>query len=132
MELFEVSSSATSTEEIYRGVGNPIYPPAAAELKRRGIQYSKRRAKQITEQEAEYYDLLICMDESNVRNTKRLLGDGADKKIKKLMDYTERGGIVSDPWYTDRFDIAFDDIYEGCEGLLKRLLSCGECSESRE
>ena len=34
---FFVSSSATSDEEISGGVGNPIYPPAKAELKKHGI-----------------------------------------------------------------------------------------------
>ena len=33
-----VSSSATSTEEIWNGIGNPVYPPAKAELKKRGFQ----------------------------------------------------------------------------------------------
>ena len=32
-----VESAATTTEEIWRGKGNPIYPPALAELRRHGI-----------------------------------------------------------------------------------------------
>ena len=40
---------------------------------------------------------------------------------KKLMEYTERGGDVADPWYTDRFDVTYRDILEGCEALLKAL-----------
>ena len=28
---FEIASAATSTEEIWKGKGNPIYPPAQAE-----------------------------------------------------------------------------------------------------
>lgn len=35
-DSFYISSSATSTEEIWHGVGNPIYPPAQRELKSRG------------------------------------------------------------------------------------------------
>ena len=27
-EQFEIASAATSTEEIWNGVGNPVYPPA--------------------------------------------------------------------------------------------------------
>ena len=34
---FEIASAATSTEEIWNGKGNSIYPPAQAELRRRGI-----------------------------------------------------------------------------------------------
>ena len=29
---FTIASSATSTEEIWNGIGNPVYPPAKAEL----------------------------------------------------------------------------------------------------
>ena len=32
--MFFISSSATSTEEIWRGIGNPVYPPAREELAR--------------------------------------------------------------------------------------------------
>ena len=33
-EHFLIESSAVSTEEIWNGVGNPVYPPAKAELKK--------------------------------------------------------------------------------------------------
>ena len=36
-EQFEIASAATSTEEIWNGVGNPVYPPAKAELAKHGI-----------------------------------------------------------------------------------------------
>ena len=36
-DAFEIASAATSTEEIWNGKGNPIYPPAQAELRRHGI-----------------------------------------------------------------------------------------------
>ena len=52
----------------------------------------------------------------------RIFGEDKDNKISKLMDYTERGGDVADPWYSRRFDVAYRDIYDGCAGLLKRLM----------
>lgn len=36
-DQFEIASAATSTEEIWNGVGNPVYPPAREELARHGI-----------------------------------------------------------------------------------------------
>ena len=121
-EQFEVASSATSTEEIYRGVGNPVYPPARAELARHGISCDGKRAVQLSAADAERYDLFIGMDSANIRNMHRILPTTSHHKIKKLMDYTDRGGDVADPWYSDRFDIAFADIYEGCVALLTSLL----------
>ncbi len=114
---FVVASAATSTEEI----GNPIYPPARAELARNGILVEKRRARQVTKGEYADWDVFLCMDHYNVRNLHRIFGSDPEGKIHLLMDYTSRPGEVSDPWYSDRFDIAFRDIWEGCEGVLKQM-----------
>lgn len=118
---FVIKSSATSTEEIWNGIGNPIYPPAQEELRRQGIPFEKRRAVQLTRSDLDEYDFFIGMDSANIRNMHRILGEGAEKKIYKLMDFTSRGGDVADPWYSDRFDIAYSDIYDGCVGLLNKL-----------
>ena len=120
-DMFLVRSSATSSEEIWRGVGNPIYPPAARELQRRGVPYEMRRAVQLTREDYERYDMFVGMDTANVRNMARIFGADKEKKIFKLMEFTSFGGDVADPWYSDRFDIAFDDIYEGCSALLDSL-----------
>jgi protein-tyrosine phosphatase len=119
---FYVASCATSTEEIWNGIGNPVYPPAKAELARHGIGCEGKRAVQLQKSDYEKYDLLIGMDNANLRNMHRMLGGDPQRKIHRLMDFTSRGGEVADPWYSDRFDIAFRDIYDGCEGLLKTLL----------
>ena len=121
-EKFAVSSCATSTEEIYNGVGNPIYPPAKAEMERHGISCDGKRAVQLQKSDYGKYDLFVGMDSANVRNMYRIFGSDPDGKICKLMDFTQRGGDVADPWYSDRFDIAFRDIREGCLALFERLV----------
>ena len=121
-EKYNIASCATSTEEIYRGIGNPIYPPARREMTARGVEFDlDKRAVQLRRDDYRKYDLFVCMDSKNVRNALMILGDDPERKVKKLMDYTGRGGDVSDPWYSDRFDVAFDDIYEGCLALLESL-----------
>ena len=62
------------------------------------------------------------MDSMNIRNMHRILGGDPENKIRKLMEYTDRGGDVSDPWYSGRFDVAYRDIYDGCEALLRSLV----------
>ena len=119
---FLIRSSATSTEEIVCGVGNPIYPPAKAALMRHGIACEERHAVQLTAQDYGRYDLFVGMDSANLRNMQRIFGHDDEGKIRRLMDYTARKGAdVSDPWYSDRFDVAYRDIYEGCTGLLSVL-----------
>ena len=119
---FEIRSSATSTEEIWNGIGNPVYPPAKAELSKHGITCDGKRAVQLQKSDYDKYDLFVGMDSANIRNMHAILGGDPDSKIRKLMDYTARPGDVADPWYSDRFDIAYRDIFEGCAGLLESLI----------
>ena len=119
---FFVASSATSTEEIWNGIGNLVYPPARMELEKHGIVCGGKRAVQLQRGDYDKYDLLIGMDSANIRNMHRILGGDRDGKIRKLMDYTAKGGDVADPWYSDRFDVAYRDIEAGCRGLLEELI----------
>ncbi|MBE6587118.1 MAG: low molecular weight phosphotyrosine protein phosphatase [Ruminococcaceae bacterium] len=118
---FIIASSATSTEEIWGNVGNPVYPPAKRELFAHGISCEGKRAVQIKKGDYGKWDLIICMDSNNLRNLHRIFGGDPDGKIRKLMSYTQRGGDVADPWYTGDFERTYDDIYEGCEKLLETL-----------
>ena len=114
---YEIASSATSTEEI----GNPVYPPARRMLAAHGISCAGKTARQMTKQDYAYYDLLIGMDHANLRNMRRICGGDPDGKLHLLLDYTNRPGEVADPWYTDDFQATWEDVTEGCQGLLKTL-----------
>ena len=116
-DKIEVASRATSAEEL----GNPVYLPARRELLRHGISCNGKYATQLTRLDYDRYDLLIGMDNANIRNMHRLFGGDPDGKIKKLMDYTYRGGDVDDPWYSGDFETTYRDICEGCVALLKTM-----------
>ena len=116
-ELSEVISVASSTEEL----GNSVYPPAKAELAKHSIGCGGKFAVQLRRSDYDKYDLFIGMDTANIRNMNRIFGSDSDGKIYKLLTFAGRGDDVSDPWYTDRFDIAFDDIYRGCIALYEYL-----------
>ena len=118
---YEVSSSATSTEEIWDGVGNPVYPPAKRELSKHGISCEGKRAVQVKKSDYDRYDLFLVMDSMNVRNIMRIFGSDPEGKVHKLLDYTGFGGDVADPWYSGNFTEAYSDIYKGCEKLLEML-----------
>jgi protein-tyrosine phosphatase len=114
---FEIASAATSTEEI----GNPVYPPARRKLAEHGIGCEGKTARQITRRDYAYYDYIVAMNRNNLRNLRRMLGDDTEHKISLLMDYTHRPGDVADPWYTGDFDATWQDVSEGCKGLLEYL-----------
>ncbi len=114
---FSIASAATSSEE----AGNPVYPPARRKLAEHGIQCAGKTSRQLRAEDYGKYDLLIGMDGRNLRNMECICGGDPEGKIHLLMDYTDRPGEVADPWYTGDFERAWQDILEGCEGLLAHL-----------
>ena len=121
-DQFCVASAATSTEEIWNGVGNPVYPPARKELAKHGIRCDGKRAVQVTKADYNRYDYLICMDSNNLRNLARIIGPDVDNKVSMLLDYAGRQGqSIADPWYTGDFSVTYKDIEEGILGFLRYL-----------
>lgn len=120
-DLFYIASAATSTEEIWNGVGNPVYPPAREELAKHGISCKGKRAVQITKNDYSKYDYILGMDQWNMKNMMRILRTDPDSKVKLLLDYSERPRDIADPWYTGNFTLTYSDIVEGCESFLQYL-----------
>jgi len=116
-DCFSIASAATSREEI----GNPVYPPARRILKEHGIDCSGKTARQMTKADYTEYDYLLAAETYNIRNMMRILGSDPDKKVHRLLDYSDRPRDIDDPWYTGDFKVAYSDIVEGCEAFLKYL-----------
>ncbi len=117
--LFEIASAATSMEEY----GNPVYPPAHRKLAEHGIDCAGKTSRQITKRDYDYYDYIVAMDQSNLRNLRRMLGEDTQGKISLLMDYTSRPADVADPWYTGNFQATWEDVNEGCKELLTFIMN---------
>lgn len=115
---FQIASAATSTEEI----GNPVYPPARRKLAEHGISCAGKTARQLTRADYGAYDLLIGMDQANLRNIRRICGGDPEGKIHLLLEYADRPGQeVADPWYTGDFETTWRDVLAGCQGLRASL-----------
>lgn len=114
---FHIESSATSREEI----GNDIHYGTKNKLRKMGIPFTYRSAIQITKSDYDKYDFILCMDNNNIRNLSRIITDDKDNKIKLLLDFSDNPRNIADPWYTGNFEDTYDDIIEGCEGLLKYI-----------
>ena len=115
-----IDSCATSREEI----GNDIYPPAKHCLSAHGVPFSRHAARQITHEDYENFDMILCMEDYNIRNLRRVLGeeimqqDAAlpQPKIRRLLSHD-----VADPWYTGDFETTYQDLIEGCRALLAQI-----------
>ena len=110
-------SAATSTEEL----GNPIHPGTRRTLGEEGIPLREHRSVQMTRKDYDRYDLLVGMDQNNRRNMMRILRDDPRNKVCLLLDFSRRPGDIADPWYTGNFDLTYQDVLEGCQGLLDHL-----------
>ena len=117
-DQFYIDSAATSREEI----GSPVHRGTRRKLAELGIPCENHRAIQVTKEDYTKYDYLIVMDTNNVRNLMKIIGSDPEGKVYKLLDFTDRKGeSIADPWYTGNFDVTYDDVLEGCEGLIKHL-----------
>ena len=129
-----VESAATSSEEL----GNPVYPPARRKLAEHGIDCEGKTARRIVPEDYERFDLIIGMDEANLRNMLRCFGGDPDRKLHRMLEYARREeDTIPDPWYTGDFDETWDDLFEGCMGLMNELhpevtLDFSACRERTE
>ena len=112
---FYIESAATSTEEI----GNGVYPPARRKLAEHGISCEGKRARQMTDDDYDRFDMLIGMDSWNIENMHDICGGDPAGKIHQLLDFTDNPHDVADPWYTRDFETTWRDVLKGCQCLLK-------------
>ena len=112
-----IESKAVSSEEI----GNPIYPKAAATLKKYGIPFGEHRARQIVKQDYNNFDYIIVMEQYNLPRLFRIIEEDKDNKVYRLLDFTNTTGDIEDPWYTGNFDKVYTQIEQGCKCLLEKI-----------
>lgn len=116
-DWFEIASAAVSREEI----GNDIYPPAKRKLREKGIPFEYHAARQVTRDDYDYYDCLVCADRSNLRWLERIIGVDAEGKVSLMMAWTGDDRDVADPWYTGDFEAAYRDIEQSCRAMLAQF-----------
>jgi len=112
-DLFDVASSAVTTEEI----GNDVYPPARKVLSRHSVPCPPRGARLITKEDVDLYDHILCMDRSNLDKLYRI-APAAREKARLLGDYGLGGKNIADPWYTGDFDTTYDEVVRSLENFL--------------
>ena len=79
--------------------------------------------RQLTNRDYDEYDLLIGMDQANLRDMYRICGGDYVGKMSLLMDHTAHPGNVADPWYTEDFEATWQDVLDGCQGLMKEFMT---------
>lgn len=117
---FEIASAAAHCDAL----GDSVYPSSRRMLTKHGIDCSGKTARLMLKEDYEHYDLLIGMDEANIRDMRRIAGGDPRHKLHTLLEFAGRPGApVADPWYTRDFEKTWLDICAGCQGLLEKLRS---------
>ena len=116
---FFIASAATSSEEI----GNQVHHGTRNKLRQYGISTDGKRAILLTSKDYHNYDYIIGMEQANIQNMNRILGQDTQNKIYRLLDFTKRPRDIADPWYTGNFDLTYNDVQEGCEALLEYIIT---------
>jgi len=114
---FVIESAATSSEE----VGNEMHRGTKKKLSEMNIPYTTHIARKIAQADYKKYDYIIGMEEHNVLNILRICGEDKEKKVYKLLDFTQNSRDIADPWYSGNFDETYKDVLEGCYAFLEFL-----------
>lgn len=119
---FIIESAATSSEE----EGSPVYYKVTEKLANLGISTKGKHARKLTKEDYDKYNYILGMEESNIRNIYRILGEDKENKVYRLLDFSNNPRDISDPWYTRNFDITYEDIMEGLNTFLDYLKDKGK------
>ena len=95
-------------------------------MKGHGIDISDLRARQVRSSDFHDFDLLLAMDESNLKGLLRIAPDTVlAKKAKLMMDYTPGHPLreVPDPYYggAKDFEAVFAMLDQACDNLMDQL-----------
>ena len=114
---FYIDSAATSTE----AVGDGIYYGTREILKEQGVPFTEHISRQMAKEDYEKFDYILGMEEKNIRNILRIIGEDKENKVFRLLDFSENPRDIADPWYYGDFDSTYYDVEEGCTRFLEYL-----------
>ena len=82
-----------------------------------GVDISKQKAKQVTKEDFSKFDLVVGLDDANVRVLKKM----GCKNPLKLGDFGYRGKDIPDPYFFDGFK-GFDKVFSTIDMCVKNLI----------
>jgi protein-tyrosine phosphatase len=96
---------------------------AMAAAAARGYDLSAQRSSLLKPQDFHDFDLILCMDNSNIENSEAIRPLAAKATVKLFLDYAPEQPLreVPDPYYEHNFEAVFDLIEDASRGLIAEL-----------
>lgn len=120
-ERVEVSSAGTHGYH----VGAPPDRRAQEAAARRGYNLSKIRARKVSPQDLDYFDLILCMDKQTLESLREICPAERSSRLGLFMDFSSTfpGAEVPDPYYGqgEGFDLVLDMVEDATHGLAERI-----------
>ncbi|TXI90056.1 MAG: low molecular weight phosphotyrosine protein phosphatase [Burkholderiaceae bacterium] len=120
-QQFLVDSAGTHAYHI----GEPPDLRSQEHALKRGIDLSQQRARQVSVEDFEHFDLVLAMDQDNLALLQRKCPAHLQHKLKLMMSYASHSpsDVVPDPYYggTQGFETVLDYLEDASAGLLRSL-----------
>lgn len=118
---FDVASSGSTASQ----PGRRPDPRAQKVAGQAGIDISRMRARRFSDREFERSDMIVAMDENNMRELERTCPPVFRDKLSLLLDYHPDGDLreVPDPYYgsAEGFQEVFEIIDTAVYGLVSHI-----------
>ena len=115
---FYIESSATSPEEL----GSDVHYGTVKKLNEVGVKVEHRASKLIRKDDYENFDYILGMEERNIQNILRIIGQDKENKVYRLLDFSKNPRDIADPYFTGNFDSTYNDVLEGCIAFLNKVM----------
>lgn len=93
----------------------------------RGYSFDKIKARKVTVEDFDKFDMILAMDERNVKDLMKVAPESLQYKVELFLDYAENfdDTEVPDPYYggAKGFQFVLDLVEDASDGLIKRLAS---------
>jgi protein-tyrosine phosphatase len=116
----EINVDSAGTSNWHIG-GSPDRRATEA-ARKRGIDLSQQKARQVEVEDFENFDYILAMDRENFKILSKLSPAGTEDRLKLFLEFARHAGRedVPDPYYggEDGFDLVLDLIEDASKGLL--------------
>ena len=91
--------------------------------RKKGIDITDQRARQLSKNDFDAYDVILAMDTSNFNDLMRNAQQHHKDKIHMIMNFQYPGEnrVVPDPYYDGGFEYVYDVLDSACDYIIKEL-----------